>query len=303
MPSPTLHLYDPRRGEPALRVDPLAGECLQGVAQKWNYFSLLWIQEGQGTFWADLARHPFQDHDLLCFTPYQTLKLLPAAPVTGIRIQFHANFFCIEAHHEEVGCNGVLFNDLGSVPVVRVEPGFRGELGGLVDAMRQELAEVGLAHTEILISYLKILLVRATRIKLQQQEVLWEPQGKRPPAIDELRQLIEAHFRTHHKPRDYAALLCLTPGALARLVQTYFHTTPTQLIRERILRAAKWELLHTTRPVKQIAHDLGYADVFYFSRIFKQAVGCSPTFFREYETEIRGGRDLSIPGPDPSILP
>ena len=297
-----LHLYDPRRGEPALRLDPVEETLGLELPQRWNYFSLVWIHQGHGTFWADLAEHRFQADELLFFTPYQTLKFAPAAPVAGIRLQFHANFFCIEAHHQEVGCNGVLFNELGGVPKVRVDAGFQAELNQLVAAMRQELDEVGLAHTEILISYLKILLVRATRIKLQQQEVLWGPQSKRPPEAEKLRSLIEQHYRTLHKPSDYAALLCLTPGALARVVSAHFHTTPTELIRERILRTAKWELLHTTRPIKQIAYDLGYDDVFYFSRLFKRAVGCSPTFFREYETEIRAGRTLSIPEHDPSIL-
>lgn len=295
MAAAELHLYDPRRGEPALRIEPLAASEHGTAPQKWNYFTLLWIHEGEGSFFADLVEHPFQPHNLLCLTPYQALRLLPNGTVSGIRLQFHANFFCIEAHHEEVGCNGVLFNDLGSVPVVRVEPDFRAELAHLLNAMQQELADEGLAHSELLISYLKILLVRATRIKLQQQEVQWEAQGKRPPIVEELRQLIETHFRTLHKPSDYADLLCITPGALTRCVQTHFRTTPTELIRERILRTAKWELLHTTRPVKQIAHDLGYHDTFYFSRLFKRAVGCSPTFFRDYETEIRGGRNLSIP--------
>lgn len=32
----------------------------------------------------------------------------------------------------------------------------------------------------------------------------------------------------------------------------------------------------------------------YFSRLFKKATGYSPTFFREFETEIRGGSNLSI---------
>ncbi|MGV3719655.1 MAG: helix-turn-helix transcriptional regulator [Actinomycetota bacterium] len=298
-----LHLYDPRQGEPAFQIAAFGEEWDAAQPQKSNCFTLLWVQEGCGTFWADLAQHPFQEHELLFFVPYQTLKFAPTAPLRGHRIQFHANFFCIETHHEEVGCNGVLFNDLWGVPKVYADAEFRKELAGLIEAMQCELRDAGLAHTEVLISYLKILLVRASRIKLRQQEVAWEPQGKRPAVIDELRQLVEENYRTLHRPSEYAALLCMTPKALAKIVATHFHTTPTELIRERILREAKWQLLHTLTPVKQIAHALGFDDVFYFSRLFKRAVGYSPTFFREYETAIRGGRNLSIPGRDPSIPP
>ena len=75
----------------------------------------------------------------------------------------------------------------------------------------------------------------------------------------------------------------------------HLNKTLTELIRERILRQAKWELLHTRKPVKEIAAELGFEDIFYFSRLFKSATGCSPTFFREFETAIRGGRNLSMP--------
>jgi AraC family transcriptional regulator, transcriptional activator of pobA len=53
-------------------------------------------------------------------------------------------------------------------------------------------------------------------------------------------------------------------------------------------------LLHTRKPVKEVAAGLGFGDVLYFSRLFSRATGCSPTFFREFETAIRGGRNLSM---------
>ncbi len=73
------------------------------------------------------------------------------------------------------------------------------------------------------------------------------------------------------------------------------------MIRERVLKQAKWDLLHTLKPVKQIAAELGFADELYFSRLFKRATGCAPTFFREYETAIRGGSNLSMTLRPPSI--
>lgn len=303
MESISLDFYDPRLGEPGLKLEALTPGSNLAEPRRSNRFTLIWVQEGTGTFWADLAQHPFEAPSLLCFAPYQTLRLIPESPVHGQSIQFHANFFCIETYHEEVGCNGVLFNDVYGIPLVRLDAGRQREVGELVGAMRRELQECGLAHNEALVSYLKLLLIRATRMKLEQQDVAWEPSGRRPAVLDELKNLIEDNYHTVHGPGEYAARVHMTPKALGKLVKTHLHKTLTELIRERILRQAKWEMLHTTKPVQQVSRELGFEDVFYFSRLFKRATGLSPAFFREYETEIRGGRNLSMPARAPSIPP
>ena len=297
----SLDLYDPRLGEPALTVESFAAGPGPAEPRRSNRFTTIWVQEGRGTFRADLANHPFEPSSLLFFSPYQSIRLIPESPVRGHRIQFHANFFCIETYHEEVGCNGVLFNDVYGVPLVRLEAAQQREIGDLVQAMKGELQGCGLAHSEVLLSYLKILLIRATRIKLDQYELDWEPSGKRPAVLDELRRLIEADFRVLHGPAEYAKRLHMAPKSLGKLVKAHLHKTLTELIRERILRQAKWEMLHTTKRVQQVARELGFEDVFYFSRLFKRATGLSPAYFREYETAIRGGRNLSMPVRGPSI--
>ena len=86
----------------------------------------------------------------------------------------------------------------------------------------------------------------------------------------------------------------MTPKTLGRCVREQLGKTLTDLIRERILTHAKWQLLHTLKPVKEVATELGFQDELYFSRLFKKATGLSPTFFREFETEIRAGSNLSM---------
>jgi AraC-like DNA-binding protein len=292
-----LSLYDPRLGEPSFALEPIGADFGNDTPRRSNCFTIIWVRHGAGTFWADLAQHRLEPHTLLFLAPYQLFRLAAAPDLSGVVIQFHANFFCIETHHAEVGCNGVLFNDPYGAPIVRMDTAFEQRVADLVQAMRHELDEAGLAHGELLLSYLKILLVSATRLKLERPDGRggWSPGANRPAALDEFAALIETHYRKLHKPSEYAALLHVAPKSLARLVKTHLHKTPTELIRERLVRQAKWELLHTAKPVKQVALELGFDDVFYFSRLFKRAAGCSPTFFREYETAIRGGRNLAAP--------
>jgi AraC family transcriptional activator of pobA len=291
---PPLQLYDPRNGDLALKVETFASADALAQPQRSNYFTVYWVQEGGGTFWADLGQHAFGSNTLLFLVPYQCFRILTDRPTRGIVVQFHANFLCIETHHEEVGCNGVLFNDLYGVPVVPLDEAHARDFADLLSEIGGEIRTGGLAHAEVLVAYLKIFLVRATRLKLQQQEVAAAPSARHPPVLSDLKKLIEIHFRARHAPADYAELLHLAPKSLARIVKAHFNKTLTDLIRERILKQAKWELLHTLKPVKRVAAELGFDDVFYFSRLFKRATGCSPSFFRAYETAIRSGRNLSM---------
>jgi AraC family transcriptional activator of pobA len=123
----------------------------------------------------------------LFFVPYQAIHLVPETPVRGLTLQFHANFLCIETYHEEVGCNGVLFNDIYGIPSLALMPPADQEIAGLIGSLQREMQEEGLAHVELLLSYLKIVLVKATRLKLEQQPIDWQTSGRMPAVLDESR--------------------------------------------------------------------------------------------------------------------
>lgn len=290
----TLRLFDPRNGDLAFKLERFDGNGAFAKPQRFNYFSVLWIQEGAGTFHADLLEEDFAGPSLLFFNPYQTFFLCPDSLVRGMVLQFHANFFCIETYHEAVGCNGVLFNDIYGHAQVHLDGGSTADLEHLVSGMEREFSATGLAHTEALVSLLKLFLIKATRLKLSQQELEVATTTTRPQVLLTLQGLLEDDFRSKHTPADYAEALHMSPKALGRLVKVHYGRTLTELIRERLLKHARWQLLHTQRSVKEIAWEMGFTDQLYFSRLFKQATGMSPTSYREFETAIRGGSNLSI---------
>jgi AraC-like DNA-binding protein len=177
------------------------------------------------------------------------------------------------------------------------------EVTGLIERIGKEQDGNGLAFGDVMLAYLKVLLILAARLKSPGAGACGPGAvDLRHPVIGQLRDLIEENYHTLHSPADYARQLHLTSKTLGRIVREHLGTTPTDLIRNRILIHAKWQLLHTLKPVKEVARELGFSDELYFSRLFKKATGYSPTFFREFETEIRGGSNLSMISDDASIL-
>lgn len=299
----TGHLYDPRKGDQAIRTQSLRLDGKPSDPARTNYFSIYFIESGSGTFWADASCFAFGPDSLLFFVPYQHIRFVPESPIHGEVIQFHANFLCVETFHAEVGCSGILFNDPYGIPAVMLDERAKLEVQGLIERIRQEQSKSDLAFGEVMLAYLKVLLILATRLKLPRTGACETGAiDLRHPTLVQLRDLIEENYHSLHSPADYAKRLHLTPKTLGRIVREHLGTTPTDLIRNRILIHAKWQLLHTLKPVKEISRELGFSDELYFSRLFKKATGFSPTFFREFETEIRGGSNLSMFSAHPPIL-
>lgn len=153
----------------------------------------------------------------------------------------------------------------------------------VIQQFKTEMQNPALAQYELLISYLKIFLITASRLKTDQQTEAKKVADKEeePFILQNLKNAIELHYKTKHSASDYADLLAITPKALTRLTKTHFNKTLSNLIAERIVIEAKRELYLTNKTVKEIAYDLGYNDEYYFSRFFKKNADVSPQLYRE----------------------
>ena len=250
--------------------------------QRLNYFTLLWITDGQGKLKADFADYDFSKSAVLAFAPYQPFMLYHTQALKGYAIQFHSDFFCIHKHHKEVSCNGMLFNNVYDPPVTLITDTVTPTLQLLVDQIRVEMQNPALAQYELLVSYLKIFLITVTRLKAEQLPIVnSESDDLKPFVLQKLKDAIEQHFKTKHSASDYADLLNITPKALGKIAKSHFNKTLTDLIAERIIIEAKRELYLTNKSVKEIAAELGYEDEHYFSRFFKNNADVSPQLYRE----------------------
>ncbi len=277
-------LINPQTGNLAFKLYSVNGSNPFNDIQRLNYYSLIWIHRGEGTLHADFNEYKIKENLLLAFSPYQPFLLSAKKEITATIVHFHSDFFCIHKHHKEVACHGVLFNNIYDPPFVEIHEETKNKLEILVDQIKEELQQTELAQYELLVSYLKIFLITASRHKANQFPELnknEDTQTSEPFVLQSLKNSIEEYYKTKHSPSDYAEILTISPKALATITKKHFNKTLTELISERIIIEAKRELYLTNKTVKEIAFELGYDDEYYFSRFFKKNASVSPQTYRE----------------------
>ncbi|EHQ26122.1 helix-turn-helix domain-containing protein [Mucilaginibacter paludis] len=274
-------LINPQTKALAFKIFAFEDDSYFNQQKNYNYYSMLLVTKGKGRLTADFSEYEFTENGLISFSIYQPYKIRADGEFKGLLINFHPDFFCIHKHHDEVACNGVLFNNIYESPQVQLTESEMGLLTGLVDQLKVEMQNIAVAQYELMIAYLKIFLINASRIKLNMQSPKISNTEKEPFILKTLKDTIEEHYKSKHSPSDYADLLNISAKALNRISKTYFNKTLSNLISERIIIEAKRELYLTAKPVKMIAYELGFNDEFYFSRFFKINAEVSPQIYRD----------------------
>jgi len=276
-----LELVNPQSKSSVFKVHAFEDANYFESLNKYNYFSMILVTRGKGSLIADISEYNFSANCLLCFSLYQPFKIKSEGDFKGVMINFHPDFFCLHKHRNEVSCNGVLFNNIYESPVVKLTHDQTQSLLTIIKGFESEMQRPENVQLELLISYLKIFLISASRIKIEQRHFGGGSTEKRPVILNSLKDAIEDHFKTLHRPGDYAELLNISTAALNRVSKMHFNKTLSNLISDRIIIEAKRQLYLTAQPVKMIAYELGFNDEFYFSRFFKSHVAISPQFFRD----------------------
>lgn len=217
-------LINPQNGNLAFKIFSFEDNCAFDHLQRNNYYSLIWLNRGNGKVRADFSEYTFEENTLFAFSPYQPFMFSTDEDLGGVAIQFHPDFFCIHLHKKEIACNGVLFNNVYQPPFALVDDASSATFTMLMEQMKIEMQSQALAQYELLVSYLKIFLIVASRLKTEQQpQALKEVANvKEPFILQNLKDAIEKDFKIKHSASDYASALNISPKALAKNCQDTF---------------------------------------------------------------------------------
>jgi AraC-like DNA-binding protein len=262
-----------------LHVSQEQTEVINGSAYK-EYIKILYLPANY-KLRVDFACYDTQRPTLFFISPNQFLELEAAGQESGYFIFYNRDFYCIQIHDQEVACDGLLFNNIRNMPKVELSEAEDAFLRGLFKEMIHEFNLNDSSLEEMVRTYLKQLLIRATRS--------WKRQHLTNDVTDQqsdleffrkFTRLVEEHYKSKHTVADYADFLCMAPKTITHKFNRLRLPQPNEVIKNRIILEAKRLLVHTSLTAKEIAYDLGYNDPAYFSRLFQTKTGESPSGFR-----------------------
>lgn len=144
-----------------LHVSKKQTEIINGPAYK-DYIKILYLPAGY-KLRVDFACYDTRQPTLFFISPNQYLELEIAGEESGYFIFYNRDFYCIQIHDQEVACDGLLFNNIKNMPKVELWENEIAFLGGLFNEMIGEFQLNDSSLEEMVRTYLKQLLIRATR--------------------------------------------------------------------------------------------------------------------------------------------
>lgn len=247
-----------------------------------HYIKVLLIPAGYALT-VDFTAYETQNPTLLFINTNQYLDIQSANENKAFLIHYNRDFYCIQIHDEEVACDGLLFNNIFENPTVELQGDELQTISQLFAQISDELHVQDRSSEEMIRTYLKQIIIRATR--------QWKKQNLQNETLDlvstdqdffrNFSRLVNIHYKEKHSVADYADLLNLAPKTLSNKFHKLNLENPNEMIKNRIVLEAKRLLLYSELTIKEIAYQLGYEDPAYFNRIFTQKSGKTPASFRK----------------------
>ena len=237
------------------------------------YHYLLFVLEGEGSFIQNGQQYPLRAKDAFCLFPHVTHEYWtdPDHPLQKIFIAFDGAYAAellsrIGLSPENPYRSGVLTPETASnmrsfMEDVRKPQDSASDLGRLIRFL-------GLFDR----------IARSPATKDLQPNVAtpWLQKGK---------EYIELHFAGGISVEGVSAHAGVDRTHFAKQFRKAYGLSPVQYIQQLKMKQAKLLLVQTTLSLTEVAHSVGYPDLFSFSKAFKKQVGLPPNRYRTTTTE------------------
>ena len=234
---------------------------------KHTFLEIMFIDNGSGTIEIDGVPYKAQKDDIVIYLPNKLHK-----EYSDLGNTIHAYFF------------GVKFTDSlkhmvdGShppfiLPSKDEAPFFLRSFKMLID----ESKNIGEPYSDKITNCLaKTIVLKILQMCTNEKEVT-----RSDDFIKQVQNYLDEHYLEDISLNDYYETLPFSKFYIAKLFKSYLGVTPLNYITSKRMNKAR-DLLNTTdKKIIEIASDVGYKDIYYFTKVFKKEIGVSPSAYRK----------------------
>lgn len=244
-----------------------------------DFIEMAFILSGKENYRIDDTIYTVEEGDVLILNPgvmHQAIVSSPSAPAT----EFFVGFSDIKL--EGLAPNTMLLKD-GS-PIFHTAGDLRQKLFKLCMSIAAEHSVYAEGRYFMLHSYLVQMLLLFIREQIQPVALTGGfsfDSANKKYVIEQIVGYLEEHYSEKISLDQIAANMYLSPYYISRVFKSETGDTPIRhLINIRLEHAKELLKAGWTGSIQEVAAQVGYDDVYHFSKLFKKKYGVSPSHFR-----------------------
>jgi len=248
------------------------------MAHKHSFYHVVFFTEGGGTHAIDFKSFAVKPYQIYFMVPGQVHSWSFDGPVDGYIINFSASFFQSFLLRPDYLDNLPFFSGNVDDEVINLNTNLHRQVVDLFEQLVTESNHIGRMGMDLIKAMMLQLFILVAR----------QGEGKQSLApnynytlLQSFRKLTDKNFATLKLPKDYAALLYITPNHLNAMCNDILGISAGDVIRNRVILEAKRLLVNLDLNITAIAGQLNFADNSYFTKFFKKHTRQTPEEFRK----------------------
>jgi AraC-like DNA-binding protein len=244
------------------------------------YFEIILVTKGEGQYCIDLEKHALSENVVYCIPPGRMHQFKCEEGTCGWVVSFSMDFFYLSkdplgrSFYRDVLTQ---FSYTGMIKKIEVQQ--EGDIRHLVLSMAREFEGCLPSREEVLSGLLKVFLIHLRRLPDSVGRV--QEEAGHVELVNVFCSRLEQYFLTKRTVSEYATDLLVSAQHLDLAVTRITGFPADYHIRQRVVLEAKRLAIFNRDTMREIARRLGFEDLSYFSRFFKQEAGVNFSTFRD----------------------
>jgi AraC family transcriptional activator of pobA len=248
-------------------------------AHRHSFYHMVLFTEGKGFHTIDFEQFPVQQGQIYFMAPGQVHGWNFKGEVDGYIINFSAELFSSLTQGEEYLQQFSFFKGIAKESVFKLKGKTYEEAKRLFQQIITETKSVDSLAPDMIRTLLTELFINVVRAHPSSIPAQAAPK-QNMLILHNFRKLVNTYYAEKHLPKEYAAMLYITPNHLNALCNDLLGMQAGEVIRDRIVLEAKRLLVNAEMDIKEIAYQLHFTDNSHFSKFFKKHTTLAPEEFR-----------------------